>query len=174
MKKLEQEVQLKLQAYVDGELSAIDIAQVEALLANDAEAQALVTELKNTAAALKGHEAAVTVPETRDFYWSQIRREIERLEKLPASEESGSLLEMWKRFLVPAGGVLAALVLLAMILLNSGNEGADSRMASNSNSGAASVEVATVENAVDEAEVFTFEDQKEGMLVVWLSYDTGN
>lgn len=174
MKMLDHEVQLKLQAYLDGELSAGDIARVEALLASDPEAQALVTELRNTAAALKDHESGVTVPESRDFYWNGIRREIERLEQKPAREERGSLLDMWKRYLVPAGGVLAALVVLAMILLNTGRQGAGSRLASNGTSGVEPVEVATVDNAADEAEVFTFEDQKEGMLVVWLSYETGN
>ena len=49
-------------------------------LARDREAAALLEELRNTRAALAGFEAEVRLPESREFFWSKIEREIQRLE----------------------------------------------------------------------------------------------
>src|SRR5579864_3263727 len=75
---MDAESQLKLQAYLDGELSAKESAQVADWIAHDREAGLLAAELKNTHLALKGHEAEIKLPEAREFYWSKIEREIQR------------------------------------------------------------------------------------------------
>ena len=75
------ETQLKLQAYLDGELSVGEARQVEIWLAEDHDARSLLGELKNTKAALSSHSANVELPESREFYWNKIEREIQRLEK---------------------------------------------------------------------------------------------
>ena len=68
------EFQLKLQAHLDGELSERESREIETALATDAEARALLAELRNTCGALAGFEAELKLPEERAFYWSKIRR----------------------------------------------------------------------------------------------------
>ena len=53
---MEHEVQLKLQAYLDGELSEAEAREIGNLLAKDREAVALQNELRNTRQALAGFE----------------------------------------------------------------------------------------------------------------------
>ena len=50
------ELELKLQAYLDGELSAREAREVEAAIANDAAAQGLLGELRTTTAVLRENE----------------------------------------------------------------------------------------------------------------------
>ena len=74
------ETQLKVQAYLDGELSEAEAREVANLLARNREALTLHTELRNTRKALVGSEIGVELPESREFFWSKIEREIQRLE----------------------------------------------------------------------------------------------
>jgi len=107
------EDQLKLQAYLDEELSGRESRAVAAWLAKDQEAQSLLVELRNTNAALEGNEPVIPTPDSREFYWSKIQREIRRLETAP---ETGTLLFFaWlkRRYWVPVGA-LAILILLAL------------------------------------------------------------
>ena len=60
--------QIKVQAFLDGELPAAEAREVAALIARDREAAALHTELKNTRRAIAGAEQGITLPETREFY----------------------------------------------------------------------------------------------------------
>ena len=69
---------MRLQAYLDGELPDSEAREAASLLAQDAEARALLAELKNTSAAMAGFELDIKLPESREFYWSKIEREIER------------------------------------------------------------------------------------------------
>src|ERR1043165_1132883 len=97
------EVELELQAYLDGERAGADARRVEKLLATDAEAKSLFQELKTTKSLLAGNEPELKVPETREFYWSKIERAIERAEKLePATEVAAqSWMARWRRYLAP-------------------------------------------------------------------------
>lgn len=107
--------QLKLQAYVDGELSPGEAAQVEQWLAKDAAAQQLAARIRATASMLRENEPAPVLPESREFYWAQIAREIEHLEK---AEERAVVAPAWgrwlRRWVAPLAGVagLAALVMI--------------------------------------------------------------
>ena len=104
--------QLKLQAWLDGELPEAEAREVAAQVARDREGAALAEELRNTRQALAGFEADVRLPESREFYWSKIAREIQRLEAAPpkpAPQESPFAL--FRRWLVPASAV--ALVVIA-------------------------------------------------------------
>ena len=109
--------QLKLQSYLDGELSAREAQEVADWLKADAEARALFTELQNTTAALEGNELEVKLPESRDFYFSKIRRQIEqesaRSETVrPISEP---LVVRLRKFLLPLAGAAAAVILFAVM-----------------------------------------------------------
>ena len=65
---MNRDTQLKVQAYLDNELSAGDARSVSKLISSDAEIRDLYTELKNTKDVLVDNEPAVSDPDTRDFY----------------------------------------------------------------------------------------------------------
>src|SRR5688572_13666401 len=112
---MNQDFQLKLQAYMDGELSERETREVEAALADDAEARALLTELRNTAGALADFGNDLKLPETREFFWSKIQREIQRQ---GMAAQAPTPVPLWRRFLIPAGA-FAALVLVGLVGLKS-------------------------------------------------------
>src|SRR2546423_1332370 len=98
--------QLKLQAFLDEELSEGEAREVASWLAQDQEATLLLAEMRNTRQALSRFEAGVRLPESREFYWSKIERELDRLESRPVSaEQKVSWLAAWRRFLIPASAV---------------------------------------------------------------------
>lgn len=156
------ELELDLQSYLDGELAGRDARRVEQLLATDREAEALFQELKATKSLLAGNEPQLKVPETRDFYWSKIQREIERaeaLESVGASDGEG-FFARWKRYLAPLAGV-AAVVLLGVVT-------AKVYDAATLNSSAQ--HLAEIQNLSDETGSYSFRSQSENMFVVWV-YD---
>jgi anti-sigma factor RsiW len=150
------EQQLKLQAWLDGELPEAERRAVEASLAQDAEGAALLAELRHTNGALAGFEGEVKLPESREFYWSKIEREIQRQEqpRSAAGVPGFEFLAGWRRFLVPVGAVAA----LALLLIGS--------QTVLHNAGPSSGIVAAF---VDE-HAFTYRDQSQGTTLVWLSY----
>ena len=157
---MKQDIQLKLQAYLDGELPAEEAKAVVDLLAGDANARELLAELTNTRNAITAHEAENTVPATREFYWSGIRREIERQEKsAPATAQSASVFAVLRRMLVPASGVAA--VLLAVML--AGHQF--------SSDGAFREEV---ETTFEDSGAFTYRDYSSGTTLVWMDYPAEN
>lgn len=106
---------LDLQAYVDGELPPERRAQVEAALSGDADARELVAGLRNLSGLIRANEPELKVPASREFYWSQIQRQIDAAEKqsreeaVPAASALG-----WLRWLVPALGVAAVAVVVSL------------------------------------------------------------
>src|SRR5438552_2301037 len=111
---MNQDLHLKLQAYFDGELPQNEARKLADLLAHDAAARALLAELENTRSALAGFEGEIKLPESREFYWSKIQREIGRREEQGRTGSPLSLFAAWRRFFLPAGA-LAALVLGALL-----------------------------------------------------------
>jgi anti-sigma factor RsiW len=155
---MNQDFQLKLQAYLDGELSEHETREVEAALADDADARALLTELRNTAGALANFGADLKLPESREFFWSKIQREIQR-QGIAASGHP-TPVPLWRRFLIPAGA-FAALVLVGLIGLKS--------FGPPNNAGSVAVETVLTDSGA-----MTYRDEAEGMTVVWLSYPAEN
>jgi anti-sigma factor RsiW len=150
------ETELKLQAFLDGELSETEARATAKLLAQDQEATLLLGELRNTRQALKGSEAIVQLPESREFYWSKISRQIEGLGRPERAEQKPSFILRLQRFLVPLSGAVAVTVLLAIALLNGG-------------SGAA---LGETELANEDMGAITFRSDSEGITTVWL-YNRG-
>jgi anti-sigma factor RsiW len=147
------DLELKLQAFLDGELSGREAREVGAAIEADPEARKLFAELKTTASALRDNEPQLTVPESRQFYWSKIERAIERSEPEPVAP----MLSFWmglRRIMVPAAGV--ALVLFLGI--------ASLRMNSTDPLG----HLAEVENLSEHMSSFSFRSQSHNMFVVWL------
>jgi anti-sigma factor RsiW len=151
---------LKLQAYLDGELPEAEARAVANCLAKDREAVALHAELRNTRQALVGFEIGVTLPESREFFWSKIEREIQRQEQPAARPQSVPFFARLQRFLIPAGAV-AALVLAGLFVneqfgLLSGSAGAENQ------------------SSFDDAGALTYHDYEARTTLVWLSYPAQN
>ena len=104
---------LDLQAYVDGELPSERRAAVEAALAGDANARDLVAGLRCLSELVRANEPVLRVPASREFYWSQIQRQIERAENQEATRPAGFALG-WLRWLVPAVGAAAVAVVISL------------------------------------------------------------
>jgi anti-sigma factor RsiW len=158
---MKQDIQLKLQAYLDGELPPGEAQGMVDLIARDAEARDLLTELTNTRAAFARHESDLKVPATREFYWSQIQREIERQEKTSASSPpETSIFTTLRRLLVPASGL--AVVMLAVAL-------AGHQFRSQEN-----FRVEETETTFADAGAFTYRDYSSGTTLVWVDYPAEN
>lgn len=151
------ELQLKVQAYLDGELPAGEAREVADLVARDAEARSLHAELNHTRGALRTFESELKLPESREFYWSKIQRDIARLER-PQPVEAPAGFGLWlRRWLAPAGAV-AALVIAATMAWQKLPTGF----------------MTETETALADSDAFTYRDYSKGMTLVWLSYPAEN
>jgi anti-sigma factor RsiW len=151
---MKEDLQLKLQAYLDGELSAVDRTEMESLLAQDPEARALVAELRHTFGALAAYESDLKLPESREFYWSKIQREINR-QPAPTAVPELSLGAWLRRILVPAGA-FAAVTIAVLLTLPRTDGGGD-----------------TFADATEGA-AFTYQNYATGTTLVWLDYPAEN
>lgn len=152
---MDKEAQLKLQAYLDGELPESEARQVGNRLAQDREYVALLAELRNTRQALVGFEIGITLPESREFFWSKIQREISREETIAPTTVSATGWTLWRKFLFPAGA-LAGLALAGLIAL------------------LGSAGFPTAETAVADPGAFTYHDFSARTTLVWFSYPAEN
>jgi anti-sigma factor RsiW len=144
------DAQLKLQACLDGELSPRRARRLQGRLAGDPEAQALLRELKATTGALAAFDQDLKLPESREFFWSKIEREIRRLPQPEPARAPASLLAGWRRWLTPAGALAA--VLLAALLL-----GRPAR-------------APQIESGLADSGALTYRDFAASATIVWLSY----
>ncbi|MEP6663562.1 MAG: hypothetical protein ABJC04_07845 [Verrucomicrobiota bacterium] len=107
---MNEEKQLKLQAHLDGELSGREAHQISAWFAQDREAQALMAELRLVKTAMESNEMELKLPESREFFWSKIERQIQHEAKQSAPEIKAG---WWKlRNFRLAGGFVGACALL--------------------------------------------------------------
>jgi hypothetical protein len=149
------EVAIKIQAWVDGELSAWHGRGIAKSIERDAEAKALATELRQIKAALTTNEMTVAVLELREFYWNKIRLQIEREEA--ASQKRVSPAPAWnpmaifRRVALPLAGVAVACAVAVLSVDQFSAQGSDEVSATS-----------------DEMSALTFHDQSAGMTVVWL------
>jgi anti-sigma factor RsiW len=148
--------QLKLQALLDGELPEAEAREVAQWPARNPEAAALLGELRNTREALAGAETARPLPESREFFWSKVQREIQRRETPAAKPASAPLFALLRRFLVPASAV--ALLVIAAVVLTRPILPGDRTPA------------AEIETALADSGAFTYRDYSAGTTLVWLSY----
>jgi anti-sigma factor RsiW len=147
------ESKLRLQAYLDNEVSSAEGREIASWIARDAEAAALYEELKATKTLLAPeNELAITAPDSREFYWSKIAREIERVEREPAREYTPR--PWWVRILAPVAGAAA----LALILFTS--------ISTNPHVTAVHQERSDLENGT-----ITFRSRDNSMTLVWISSD---
>ena len=153
--KMTLERQLKLQAYLDGELPEREQRVVAGWLEREPELRALLAELRSSRDALSGNEPVVSLPESREFYWSKIEREILRAEREPRLARGLGVLAWLRRMLVPAAG-LAMVVLAGTVLLWPGR----------AHPGDGAFELSVTEDSG----ATTYRDHANGVTLVWLSY----
>ena len=153
----DQAAALKLQAYLDGELSSTDAKAVAELLDRDAGARALFQELSRTKSLLAGNEPNPKVPESREFYWSRIAREIQRQDAAGAVPAIKGATFVWLRWLAPAGALALLILTLTLTLRSPSQRG-----------WVALAEGHEIETPLEETSSFTFRSESAGMTVVWV------
>lgn len=149
--------QLKIQAYLDGELTGAQARQVEEWLASDPDAKLLHAELQATRATIRANEPEAKLPVPHEFYWNQIRRAIEQADPSETTAESAPRpwLSLLGRYLVPVSG-FALLCLLGLVIFKFTAEDPARHY----------VEII---NYSEDMNVSSFRAQSEKMFVVWLS-----
>ena len=144
---------IRLQAYLDGELTGREAQQVTALIETDAEARALFSELEQTRTMLKGNEPELALPESREFFWSKIEREISRAETVPA-EQRGWLVFFRRHVRALSGAAMAAaLVMFAAFQMNLVPRDLFEE----------------IDNPLDDTGAFSFRSESQRMTLVWIS-----
>jgi anti-sigma factor RsiW len=151
---MKEETQFKLQAYLDGELSPAERNEIEALLRQDADARALLAELRQTTAAFSGYEAGIKLPESREFYWSKIQREIRRSPEA-TTRERPVWVTLLRRMLIPAGSFAVVAVAVLLSLPRTDDAGVPF-------------------TATTDAVAFTYQNYQTGTTLVWLDYSGEN
>jgi len=119
-----------------------------------------VEELRITRGALAGFNAEVRLPESREFFWSKVEREIQRLGAPAPRPARATYLAQLRRFLVPASAVAAVVIAGLMLNRQPGSSGGS---------------VATeMETALADSAAFIYRDFSAGTTLVWLSYPADN
>ena len=112
---MKQEDRLKIQAWLDGELAPQESARIADLIDNDLEAKELADDLRAMQKALEIGEKPVFLEDSREFYWSQVERQIEAEEPITENSQpelvSGSLGNAL-RWLIPVGSLAAISALM--------------------------------------------------------------
>jgi anti-sigma-K factor RskA len=151
---MDSELQLKVQAYLDGELPLGEARQIEDRLGRDAQAQSLLAELKMTTSLLAGLDQDLKLPESREFFWSKIERDIQRHSRPIPPPASAWPWAFWRRWLASAGA-LAAILLVGLLAVR-GPRGP------------------LVEATLTDSGAFTYRDYSARTTLVWFSYPADN
>ena len=153
---MKHDFEIEIQALIDGELSPRQARRVETRIACGADAQLLAAELRQVRQVLSANEPAPALPESRDFFWSKIERQIQLQANAPVAV-SRSWFSFWPRVAMPMAGVAA----VACALLLQGNRPKFP----------AYDDVSMNDSGM---EALTFHDQSAHMTVVWLQDNNQN
>jgi anti-sigma factor RsiW len=154
---MNRDTQLQVQAYLDNELSPADARNTSNLISSDAAARELFSELKDTHELLAANEPEVQVPDSRDFYWSQIQRRIASAEREPVA---APMRPWWIRILAPLAGTAALFALLLSVVNPPGG--------GNPVSLTKTAPLHQLEQTSDVSTI-TFRSDTEGVTVVWIT-----
>jgi anti-sigma factor RsiW len=147
---MKQDLQLKVQAWLDGELPDGEARRIAAWVAGDAEASALAAELGCIKEAMLRNEAPAALGESREFYWSKIERQIQRETSFRRTEGT-SWYARWRRYLAPAVGVAALACFSVIAVKQAGTPAYDE-----------------ISSTIDGMEAVTFHDTSSQATIVWL------
>jgi hypothetical protein len=152
------ELELKIQACVDNELSPAEARRVMDHVRQDPEARRLFDLLADTSRLVSENEPEHQLPESREFYWSKIEREISRSspEKPGSAELSAPAWSRWWKLLAIAGGAVALVALMSLPGLK--------------RSSLARIDhgLQEIESPLDEVSAITFHSESANMTVVWV------
>jgi len=152
---------LQVQSWVDGELPPSQVGKVAAWVEQDPEARAIAEELRAARRVLVECAPEHRVPDTREFYWSQIARGIALAEAPAQSRRAPFAWPIWTRWLAPAGALAA--VAVAMLLWTGVFSGSRPQP----------VYLATgdeIETPLEDVASFTFRSESECMTVIWVDF----
>lgn len=161
---MKNDTQLKVQAYLDNELSPGEARKVASLISSDTEARDLYHALQSTKQFLEGNEPEVKLQESRDFYWSKIQRGIESAERMPKPSAATS---WWVKLLAPLAGAAALLALLLSVAHP--GDGPTSVAQSSPEDFIAERASHEVEDLNPDVSTITFHSEAEGVTVVWVT-----
>jgi len=149
---MKHEMELKIQAWLDGETSDRESARISGWVARDSDAGALAAELRTARDAVTGNELNLRLPETREFYWSKIERQVQREAASASPSRSGvPWLARWRSVLLPVTGSLAFALVMLVAVEQMKAPGFD--------------EISATDSGMD---AVTFHDQSAQVTVVWL------
>jgi len=152
---MKHELELKIQGYLDQELETVESREVAVLINRDPEAQRLHESLGATRRLLVEHEPEYKLPETREFYWSKIEREIRNQAAAPGPVRTYAL--GWQNWWIRLAGAVASVAVLGVIILSS------SRLRTSvSTSNSQEVE------SPEDMSAITFHSEAANMTVVWV------
>lgn len=151
---MNRDAELKVQAWLDGELSGAEAAQTERLVQADPEAQVRVRHYRTLKRLLASAEPAVPLPVSREQYWAGLQWQIDRLESRRTPSHPRRL-PAWLRLWFPIGATAAV---VAALLLNFAPSSPIPRAA-----------YAEIESPLEEISAIIFRSESEQMTVVWLA-----
>src|SRR5262245_51836659 len=154
------DTQLKVQSYLDNELSPGEARKIAAMLSLDREAQELYSHLRSTKDLIRAHEPEAKLSDSREFYWSKIQRQLQAVQREPARQPT----PFWIRLLAPLAGAAA----LAFLLVSVINPGTQVVKRSGEDLAARPLH-GEVEDLAPEMSSVTFRSEEHGVTVVWLS-----
>jgi anti-sigma factor RsiW len=147
------EILLQLQSWIDGELSDVQAAEMEARVRKDPELTAWAAELRGVRRLLRENEPTHEPPCAPEFYWQGIERELGPAAepvRMPARSRAG-----WWRGWLPLGAGAAAL--LALLL------GLPELLSVRPSSA-----YAEIETPLSDIGSITFRSETEHMTIVWV------
>jgi hypothetical protein len=147
---------LKLQAYVDGQLTRHEAEAMATLLTRDDQQRALRDELQSIKAWVRDSQVERPVPETREFYWSRIHRSIAAGSAERARGVGVGTLAWWLRWLVPASAA-ALLCVYWLVPMDRGTGSEEGLLVGHE-----------IETPLAETTSFAFRSESAGMTVVWV------
>lgn len=150
------ETLLKVQSWIDGELSAREAVEVEAMVRDDAQLRALAADLRRLQSFLRSGEQPRQVPCSPEFYWSGIERGIDALDQDgDRSRAKIHRLPWWLRVMAPLAAGVAVLLVLFMSLPDG-------------SSAFLSGSYAEIDSPLSDVGSITFRSETEHMTIVWV------
>jgi len=155
----ENEIELKVQALVDGELTGRKAEALQQRINDDAKLQQLHARLTQMRGLIADSELPHPLPESGDFYWNKIAETIEYEKRAGERPSPPTPASRWLlRWLTPLVGVSAVVLLLTLqqptapdlgIILSGDHE---------------------LELSSDEIDVITYNTDDDSISIVWLDY----
>ena len=150
---------IRIQSYLDNALPSEQRREVEAWLSRDPEARTLHERLSQLKGLVAANEPEPKLPETREFYWAQLKRQIAAAEPPRAEHQpTWSILRRFKFSLLP---IAVAIVIVAGILW------APRPTSNRADSAEVRQELA---NVLDDDNTISFYSPEAKMTVVWVDF----